>query len=128
VAGGVAGTPPPEGTPYMVVGYRQGEGLSARLANGPIPLEPALAIVRQIGSALAAAHRAGIVHRDLKPDNLYLCPTDSGGHLSDHVKVLDFGISKIKDSTTLQTHEAPLPRTPHYIAPPHPPRTTPPPP
>src|SRR5262249_12107189 len=53
----------------------------------------------------------------LKPDNIFLCPTDSGGSVADHVKVLDFGISKIKNSTTLQTQEARLLGTPQYMAP-----------
>ncbi len=107
----------PDGTPYLVLEFLAGEPLSKRLERGPMPLDPALALVRQIGSALAAAHRAGIVHRDLKPDNIFLCPTDSGGQVTDHVKVLDFGISKIKNSTTVQTQEAQLLGTPQYMAP-----------
>ncbi len=73
--------------------------------------------MRQIGSALNAAHSAGIVHRDMKPDNIFLTPTDSGGVVSDHVKVLDFGISKIKNSKTVQTQEATMLGTPQYMAP-----------
>ena len=108
----------PDGkTPYLVLEYLNGESLASRLARGPIPVDQTLAIVRQIGSALHAAHRAGVVHRDLKPDNIFLCPTDSGGHVTDHVKVLDFGISKIRDSTTVQTQEAKLLGTPQYMAP-----------
>src|SRR5262249_33099957 len=107
----------PDGTPYLVLEFLAGEPLSKRLDRGPVPLDPALAMVRQIGSALAAAHRAGIVHRDLKPDNIFLCPTDSGGQVTDHIKVLDFGISKIKNSTTVQTQESQLLGTPQYMAP-----------
>ena len=108
----------PDGkTPYLVLEYLNGESLASRLMRGPIPVDQALAIVRQIGSALHAAHRAGVIHRDLKPDNIFLCPTDSGGHVTDHVKVLDFGISKIRDSTTVQTQEAKLLGTPQYMAP-----------
>src|SRR5215470_15549557 len=107
----------PDGTPYLVLEYLAGESLGVRLLQGPMPLDTTIDVVRQIGSALFAAHKAGVVHRDLKPDNIFLCPTDSGGHLSDHVKDLDFGISKIKDSTTLQTQEARLLGTPQYMAP-----------
>jgi serine/threonine-protein kinase len=104
-------------TPYLVLEYLQGESLAGRLLRGALPLEQAMNLTRQIGSALAAAHRAGIVHRDLKPDNIFLTPTDSGGQLGDHVKILDFGISKIRNSTTLQTQEARLLGTPQYMSP-----------
>jgi serine/threonine-protein kinase len=107
----------PSGTPYLVLEFLNGESMAGRLKKGPIPLGPALDILRQIGSALNAAHRAGVVHRDLKPENIFLCPSDSGGVLTDHVKVLDFGISKIKNSTTVQTQEARILGTPQYMAP-----------
>ncbi len=108
----------PGGTPYMVLEYLQGESLAARLvARGRLPLDMTLGIVRQLGSALAAAHRAGVVHRDLKPDNIFICPTDMGGTITDRVKVLDFGISKIRNSMTLQTQDARLIGTPQYMSP-----------
>ena len=95
----------PNGTPYLVLELLLGESMGVRLLQGPIALDPTIDIVRQIGSALHAAHRAGVVHRDLKPDNIFLTPTDGSGHVADRVKILDFGISKIKNSTTLQTQE-----------------------
>ena len=64
-----------------------GEDLAARLARGPIPVDEALPIARQVAEALEAAHEKGIVHRDLKPANVKL--DDEG-----RVKVLDFGIAK----------------------------------
>ncbi|MEM9493228.1 MAG: serine/threonine-protein kinase, partial [Myxococcota bacterium] len=57
----------PDGSSYLVMEFLEGESLGDRMARGPIPLEQTMAFVRQIGSALAAAHAGGIVHRDLKP-------------------------------------------------------------
>ncbi len=107
----------PDGTPYIVLEYLEGETLGQRLRSGPIPLEQALSIVRQIGSALAAAHREGIVHRDLKPANIFLVPTEVDGRIIEIAKVLDFGISKIRGSQTVKTQESSLLGTPQYMAP-----------
>jgi hypothetical protein len=106
-----------DGTPYQVLEYLAGESLGARLRRGPLPAATALDYARQIGSALAAAHRAGVVHRDLKPENIFLCPTDAGGVVAERVKVLDFGISKIRGSQTLKTQDQVLIGTPQYMAP-----------
>jgi serine/threonine-protein kinase len=107
----------PDGTPYIVLELLQGESLASRLARGPLTLDQVKAIVTQVGSALAAAHREGVVHRDLKPDNVFLCPTDLGGEVRDVVKVLDFGISKIRGANTVLTQDAALLGTPQYMAP-----------
>ncbi|HVV85176.1 MAG TPA: serine/threonine-protein kinase, partial [Kofleriaceae bacterium] len=104
-----------DGTPYLVLELLQGEALSDRLKQGPLPLEDVNVIVRQVGSALAAAHREQIIHRDLKPQNIFLLPSDDG--LSIKAKVLDFGISKIRGSTTVKTQESSLLGTPQYMAP-----------
>jgi eukaryotic-like serine/threonine-protein kinase len=106
-----------DGTPFLVMEYLRGENLEQRLSRGPLPVNAALSIIRQVCSALQAAHRAGVVHRDLKPANVFLVPTDSGGVVSELVKLLDFGISKMLDSQTLQTQEAVLIGTPQYMAP-----------
>jgi serine/threonine-protein kinase len=107
----------PSGTPYMILEYLDGESLASRLRRGPIGLEEALEIARQVGSALHAAHRAEVVHRDLKPDNIFLVPSEAGGTVADRVKVLDFGISKIRGSSTVQTQESALLGTPQYMSP-----------
>ncbi|HEY2744587.1 MAG TPA: serine/threonine-protein kinase [Polyangia bacterium] len=105
------------GTPYLVLEYLEGEDLAHRLERGKIEQAAALTIARQIGSALHAAHKADVVHRDLKPGNVFLVATEIGGELVDQVKVLDFGISKIRGSQTVQTQDAVLLGTPQYMAP-----------
>jgi serine/threonine-protein kinase len=107
----------PDGTPYLVLDYLQGETLAQRIARGPLPLDQVVSIVRQVGSALAAAHRGGIVHRDLKPQNIFLVPTEVDGRMVEIAKVLDFGISKIRGSQTVKTQDSALLGTPQYMAP-----------
>lgn len=103
----------PSGAPYLVLEFLQGESLASRMRFGPVPVEEATLLIRQVGSALDASHQLGVVHRDLKPDNIFLVPTPMGTQ----VKVLDFGISKVVDSTTLQTADEVLVGTPQYMSP-----------
>lgn len=107
----------PDGTPYMVMEYLEGEDLSTVLERGPLAIDRALAIARQAGSALAAAHAGGIVHRDFKPSNIFLSMREVGGEVVEHVTVLDFGVSKIQDSHTVSTDTQALVGTPQYMAP-----------
>jgi serine/threonine-protein kinase len=69
----------------------EGPTLALRIAAGPIPIEEALPMARQIAEALESAHERGIIHRDLKPANIKL--TGDGT-----AKVLDFGLAKAFDS------------------------------
>ncbi len=70
----------------MVLELVEGPTLADRIAKGPIPLDEALPIAKQIAEALEAAHEAGVIHRDLKPANIKV--RDDGT-----VKVLDFGLA-----------------------------------
>jgi len=71
----------------LVMELVEGEDLSQRIARGPIPIDEALPIAKQIAEALEAAHESGIIHRDLKPANIKVRGNDT-------VKVLDFGLAK----------------------------------
>jgi serine/threonine protein kinase len=76
-----------DGIKALVMELVEGLTLADRVAQGPIPLDEALSIARQIAEALEAAHERGIIHRDLKPANIKLRPDGT-------VKVLDFGLAK----------------------------------
>jgi Tol biopolymer transport system component len=84
------------GTRYLVLELVEGETLADRIARGPISIDEALVIAKQICEALEAAHERGIIHRDLKPANIKLTPDGK-------VKVLDFGLAKAMESGTATT-------------------------
>jgi len=78
---------------FLVMELVDGDGLDEIIARGPISVEDAIPIARQIAEALEAAHEAGIVHRDLKPANVKIRPDGT-------VKVLDFGLAKAWEDDT----------------------------
>jgi serine/threonine protein kinase len=103
------------GEPYLVMEYLEGEDLDQRLGRrGFLPIDLAVHITKQTASALAAAHAQGIVHRDLKPANVFLLNVP--GEL-EFVKVLDFGISKVKAAGVKLTKAAVALGTPNYMSP-----------
>ena len=76
-----------DGVRALIMELAEGPTLADRISRGPIALDEALSIARQIAEALEAAHEKGIIHRDLKPANIKVTPEGT-------VKVLDFGLAK----------------------------------
>ncbi|MCC7541057.1 MAG: protein kinase [Deltaproteobacteria bacterium] len=98
-----------DGTPYVAFELLDGEGLDSRMARGPLDVQEAIGIARQISAGLGAAHALGYVHRDLKPANVYVCA-------SGVVKILDFGIARSVGGSSVTASGAVL-GTPAYLAP-----------
>jgi eukaryotic-like serine/threonine-protein kinase len=93
---------------FIALAWYQGETLKDRLTRGPLPVPDVIALARQIGAALTAAHAAGIIHRDIKPSNI-VC-TDNGV-----ARLVDFGIAKT--AGTDLTREGATPGTVAYMSP-----------
>jgi serine/threonine protein kinase len=74
------------GLPYYTMPFVEGPSLRVRLEEGPLPLDEAIAILRDVARALAHAHRNGVVHRDIKPENVLLS--------EDAALVSDFGVAR----------------------------------
>ncbi len=105
----------PTGEPFLVMEFLDGEDLDHRLRRvGRLPATDVVRMVRQVASALMATHNKGIVHRDLKPANIYLL--EVAGE-TDFVKVLDFGISKVRSASTKLTRTSSIMGTPNYMSP-----------
>src|SRR5262245_10600302 len=79
------------GIQYIASELVKGQTLRARMAGAPLKLAEAIDIASQVAAALAEAHHEGVVHRDIKPENIMLRPDG-------YVKVLDFGIAKLKEA------------------------------
>jgi serine/threonine-protein kinase len=92
-----------ERTQLLVMELVEGETLEERIARGPIPIEESLTIAKQIAEGLEAAHEKSIIHRDLKPANIKV--TRSG------VKILDFGLAKVRDEKPSDLSRSPTQMT-----------------
>ncbi|MDH4197120.1 MAG: protein kinase, partial [Candidatus Aminicenantes bacterium] len=109
-----------EGRLFFVMEYVEGRTLRDRIAQGPIPVRPALDIAVEAAEALQSAHEKGLVHRDIKPANIMLL--EKG-----HAKVMDFGLAKPlagagktkapAEGLTSLTHDGFSPGTPAYMSP-----------
>ena len=99
-----------DGQSFIAMELLEGSSLDAVLAAGPLPLERMLEISAQLADALDAAHAKGIVHRDIKPANVFI--THRGA-----VKILDFGLAKLTQSTTETMATQDASRTAHLTSP-----------
>jgi eukaryotic-like serine/threonine-protein kinase len=88
-----------DGLPYYTMPYVRGESLRVRLARGPVPLTEAVAILRDVATALEYAHGRGIVHRDIKPENVLLSGRTA--------VVADFGIAKALEASRTRAPDGP---------------------
>jgi serine/threonine-protein kinase len=106
--------------PFLVMEYVEGESLHDLLTReGKLPPERALDLMAAICAGVGAAHHQGIVHRDLKPLNVMICTGKKS--MSEAVKILDFGLAKIKSGELLgsfiQAQTTGLMGSPYYMAP-----------
>ncbi|MEK6282917.1 MAG: serine/threonine-protein kinase [Acidobacteriota bacterium] len=103
------------GRPFIVMQYVEGVTLRSMMIREGMNLERVAEVAKQVGRALAAAHNRGIFHRDLKPDNIML---QDLGHGEEQVKIIDFGIAKVKSSVVAPSTSLNLsPGTVAYMAP-----------
>lgn len=107
-----------DGTLYFAMELLEGRPLDKAIRqDGPFSARRSLHVMIQMADSLAEAHSKGIVHRDLKPENVYLCPV---GDDPDFVKVLDFGVARMKEQDHSQgtmTQAGVIFGTPRYMAP-----------
>jgi serine/threonine-protein kinase len=112
----------PDGRLYLAMEFLEGPSLAELLAReGTLDEGRLVAIVRQVVSALGAAHQKGIIHRDMKPENILLIDREIGGR-REFVKLVDFGISKVReagaeDSDVKLTSTGMVLGTPLYMSP-----------
>jgi serine/threonine-protein kinase len=99
---------------YYVMEYLEGETLAALERKGRVPVPVGIEILLQLCDALAAAHEQGVVHRDLKPENVFLVARRGHPHF---VKLVDFGIAKLRSGGAGRTQAGVLVGTPEYMAP-----------
>lgn len=105
----------PNGRPFIAMQYVDGVTLRSLISPEGMNLERGAEIIKQVGRALSAAHKRGIFHRDLKPENIML---QDLGHGEEQVKIIDFGIAKVKSSVIAPSTSLNLsPGTVAYMAP-----------
>ncbi|WBQ05942.1 serine/threonine-protein kinase [Kribbella sp. CA-293567] len=100
-----------DGRPFLVLTYADRGTLADRLKKEPLPLEPAIGVIVQVGRGLQALHRRGLLHRDVKPANVLFRSTDDDG---ERAVLSDLGLGKSLDEVSRITMPG---GTPSYVAP-----------
>jgi len=103
----------PEGVPFIVMEFCEGETLTQRMRRRPLEAGEFMSIARQLAAGVTAAHDGGVIHRDLKPSNIIIEPTGQ-------VKILDFGLAKALQQNVADTPDISSNRlfgTLHYLSP-----------
>jgi serine/threonine-protein kinase len=104
------------GDPFLVMEFLDGlELFQIMKRSGPLPLARTASLVKQIAAGLTAAHERHVIHRDLKPQNVFVL--EVAGHEQELVKIVDFGISKVKDLTSHITQTSTVMGTVQYMSP-----------
>jgi eukaryotic-like serine/threonine-protein kinase len=108
VAHGIA----PQGMPFLVMEWLDGEDLAQRIERSPLTASESVSLVRRACQAIAVAHARGVVHRDIKPSNLFLVNKEPAS-----LKVLDFGVARQNDSAARITRSGAVIGTVGYMSP-----------
>jgi eukaryotic-like serine/threonine-protein kinase len=93
---GIFGLEEHAGARYLVLELVEGQTLAEMLDRGPLPVDEAIGLAAQIAAGVEAAHEAGVIHRDLKPGNIIVSPEGN-------VKVLDFGLARVEETSSSPT-------------------------
>jgi serine/threonine protein kinase len=103
-----------DGRPYLVMELLKGKTLYQRLREGPLSLQETVAVIVPVCHALTAAHAEGFIHRDVKPENIFLTQRPLGRF---GIKVLDFGITRLRAESSRLTKMGQALGSPFYMAP-----------
>ncbi|MEE8366885.1 MAG: protein kinase [Thermoanaerobaculia bacterium] len=106
---GIHGLEELDGKKFLILELVEGDTIAERIGRGPVPIDEALGLAKQMAEGLEAAHEMGIVHRDFKPANIKVTPEGQ-------IKILDFGLAKVWDSPASASGDPLLSQSPTLTA------------